>query len=261
MFVRTVRMNTLKLVGIALLAVFAIAMLFIFIPKDESTADTAMAVANRIDFGKMESDKNRAAFLSQFGYTVDEVPIESVEVTIPDNFDKVFAAYNELQKSMGLDLGRYKGKKVMRYTYKVTNYEGYSDTVYANLLVYKNKIIGGDVCSADPNGFAWIDPDNAELSICSYRRIDERGRELLTVINFTPVRRTDFLLAVPNGGAYEEVFNSDAVRYGGAGDTNTGRLYTEPTAQGDYRQAIRITLPASGALVFRCTRKAPKHRK
>ena len=69
-------------------------------------------------------------------------------------FDKVFAAYNELQKGEGLDLARYKGKKVMRYTYKITNYEGYSDPVYANLLIYKNKVVGGDVCSADPNGFA-----------------------------------------------------------------------------------------------------------
>lgn len=152
MFVRSVRMNTLKLIAIALLAVFTIAMLFIFIPKGE--AESTVATSVRIDFSKMESDKNRAAFLSQFGYTVDETPLECVEVTIPDEFDKVFAAYNELQKQMGLDLGRYKGKKVMRYTYKVTNYEGYSDTVYANLLIYKNKIIGGDICSADPNGFA-----------------------------------------------------------------------------------------------------------
>ena len=43
---------------------------------------------------------------------------------------------------------------MMRYNHNVPNYEGYSDPVYANILVYKNKVVGGDVCSADPNGFA-----------------------------------------------------------------------------------------------------------
>ena len=93
-------------------------------------------------------------FLSQFGYVVDETPVETCEVLIPKEFDRVFAAYNELQKSEGLDLSRYKGKRMMRYTYSVTNYDGYTDPVYANILVYKNRVVGGDVCSADPSGFA-----------------------------------------------------------------------------------------------------------
>ncbi|MBQ6893271.1 MAG: DUF4830 domain-containing protein [Clostridia bacterium] len=153
MFVRSIRMNTIKLVAIAALAIFAIVMLFVFIPSNSANAGEG-PVSETIRFDKMKTDSDRVSFLAEFGYTVDEAPLESVEVTIPDEFDKVFAAYNELQKGVGLDLGRYKGKKVMRYTYKVTNYDGYSDTVYANLLVYKNKIIGGDICSADPNGFA-----------------------------------------------------------------------------------------------------------
>ena len=54
---------------------------------------------------------------------------------------------------MGLDLSRYKRKDVMRYTYEVIGYPGYNGVVYANLLIYKNKVIGGDICSADVNGF------------------------------------------------------------------------------------------------------------
>ena len=151
MFVQSVRMNTLKIIGIALLAVFARVMLFVFVPQGSGEQSPA---APTLRFDKMKSDDERTAFLAELGYEVESTPTESVEVTIPDEFDKVFAAYNQLQKQMGLDLGRYKGKKVMRYTYKVTNYDGYNDTVFANLLVHKNKIIGGDVCSADPNGFA-----------------------------------------------------------------------------------------------------------
>jgi len=74
-------------------------------------------------------------------------------VSVPEQFDKIFSAYNEIQKSQGLDLSKYKGKKVYRYTYEITNYDGYSGTVYANILVYRNKVIGGDVCSADIKGF------------------------------------------------------------------------------------------------------------
>ena len=74
-------------------------------------------------------------------------------VTIPREFDKVFAAYNEMQRGQGLDLSTYSGKTVERYTYTVTNYENYEGTVLANLLIYRGRVIGGDICSADTAGF------------------------------------------------------------------------------------------------------------
>ena len=156
MFVRSIKMSTVRLISIAALAVIAILVLIILIPSG-STSQTAVLGAmetREIRFDKIKTDTDRINFLSQFGYTVDATPIEEVEVTIPKEFDKVFASYNELQKKEGLDLGRYKGKKLMRYTYKVTNYPGYDGDVYASLLVYKNKVVGGDVCSASPSGFA-----------------------------------------------------------------------------------------------------------
>jgi hypothetical protein len=61
--------------------------------------------------------------------------------------------YNEVQKQQGLDLEKYKGKDVIRYTYEITNYPGEEGKVLANLIVYKNRVIGGDICSADVNGF------------------------------------------------------------------------------------------------------------
>ena len=69
------------------------------------------------------------------------------------DYRKVYAAYNELQKEQGLNLSRYKGKDVTRYTFAITNYKDYEGTVYANVLVYRNRVIGGDVCSADVSGF------------------------------------------------------------------------------------------------------------
>ena len=156
MFVRSIKMSTVRLVSIAALAIVATLALIIFIPSYSSSEAAVLNAGEtrEIRFDKIKTDEDRVNFLSQFGYTVDASPIETVEVTIPKEFDKVFAAYNELQKAEGLDLGRYKGKKVMRYTYKVTNYPGYDGDVYASLLIYKSKVVGGDVCSADPSGFA-----------------------------------------------------------------------------------------------------------
>lgn len=153
MFVRSVRMSTLKFASIAALAFLSILALILFIPSYESPVPTAVG-EEQIRFDRIRSAGDRVQFLAQFGYVVEETPLEACEVRIPKDFDRVFAAYNELQKGEGLDLARYKGKKMMRYTYRVTNYDGYADPVYANILVYKNKVVGGDVCSADPNGFA-----------------------------------------------------------------------------------------------------------
>ena len=61
--------------------------------------------------------------------------------------------YNEIQKTQGLDLSRYRKKKVTRYTYEVTNYPDYAGTVYANLIVYRGRIVAADLSSADPSGF------------------------------------------------------------------------------------------------------------
>ena len=53
----------------------------------------------------------------------------------------------------GLDISKYKNKKVTRYTYLAENYDGYDGDVYVNLILYKNTVIACDISSADPSGF------------------------------------------------------------------------------------------------------------
>lgn len=148
MFITTLRINTLKLIGITALSVLVVAALVIFVPTYESTS-----ASNGISYEKVYSNSDRVEFLSGFGWKVAQTPIEEVEVSIPAEFDTVYIGYNEIQKAQGLNLAKYKGKEVVRYTYEIKNYEGYEGTVYVNLLVYRNKIVGGDVCSADASGF------------------------------------------------------------------------------------------------------------
>ena len=118
---------------------------------DAPEAESGVTVSVRYD--KVKTADDAAKFLGQFGWVVDAGSVETKEVTIPAQFDKVFAGYNELQKSQGLDLSKYKKKTVTRHTFTVTDYEGYEGTVYANVLVDSGRVIGGDICSADVNGF------------------------------------------------------------------------------------------------------------
>ena len=151
MFVYSMRGSTLKFFGVVCVALAALITLITFIPTYDVEASAGSTVS--YNYEKIRNDDDVEQFLGQFGWQVGATPHETVAVTIPAEFDKVFAAYNELQRQQGLDLSRYKRKNVTRYTYVVENYVGYEGTVYANVLVYRNKVIGGDICSADVAGF------------------------------------------------------------------------------------------------------------
>ena len=155
MFIYSLRATTVKLVGVICVALTVLITLIAFVPTYAISTQPSEGVDAQVSYNydKVKSAEDAAAFLSQFGWTVNAEPTEVKTVTIPAEFDKVFSAYNELQKEQGLNLSKYKNKEVTRYTFTVTNYPGYDGTVYANVLVYRNRVIGGDICSADVTGF------------------------------------------------------------------------------------------------------------
>lgn len=96
----------------------------------------------------------RLRYLTAFGWEVASEPQEVVEVLIPQSFNAVYERYNEIQKAQGMDLERYQGKTVKRYTYSIQNYPDRPEYVRANILVYRDQVIAGDVCSVEArNGF------------------------------------------------------------------------------------------------------------
>lgn len=149
MFVYSIRSATIKFICSIVLSVAVLITLVALIPTYADDAEPTSSIS----YSKIYENSDRINFISQFGWEVKETPVEEVEVTVPESFDKVYLGYNEMQKEQGLNLSKYKGKTVTRYTYEVTNYPDYDGTVYISLLVYKDKVIGGDVCSADVNGF------------------------------------------------------------------------------------------------------------
>ncbi len=106
-------------------------------------------------------------------------------------------------------------------------------------------------------GFAWIDPDNAEQSVLSYRRIDAKGREVVVILNFTPVRRERFRVGLPTRGVWAELLNSDAVEFGGGGVCN-GEILTEDIPFHGLAVSVELVLPPLGALILQCRKKVPK---
>ncbi len=153
MFVYSVRATTIKFFGVVCVALAALITLIAFVPTYTGDGTAQAASDGAVSYDKIKSVDDAAAFLKQFGWEVDMTTAQTVEVEMPESFDKVFSGYNELQKRQGLDLSKYTGKSVTRYTFTVTNYEGVEGTVYANVLVYRSRVIGGDLCSADVTGF------------------------------------------------------------------------------------------------------------
>lgn len=100
--------------------------------------------------------EERIEFIKQFGWDVEKTPVEVRDVVIPLEFDDVYENYNTIQINQGLDLKKYAGVRVKRWTYTVKNYPGYGenvDYIRINMLVYNGSVIGGDVCSIKLDGF------------------------------------------------------------------------------------------------------------
>lgn len=154
MFICTIRANTLKFFSVIAVSLVILCTIILTIPEYTPVSTKAiMTATEKYSYDKIKTVDDVRNFLAQFGWDVEKAPAEEVKIKIPAEFDKVMNSYNELQRNQGLDLSKYRGKEVTRYTFKVTNYEGYKGTVMANVIVYKNRVIGGDLCSSDVTGF------------------------------------------------------------------------------------------------------------
>ncbi len=100
----------------------------------------------------LNSQSVAAKYVERLGWQIDRNPLETVDVHIPAQFDNVYNNYNAIQKQAGFNLENYKGKDVTRYTFSIKNYYG-EQGVRADVLMYDNKVIGGDIMTVAINGF------------------------------------------------------------------------------------------------------------
>ena len=150
MFIYSVRAGTIKFFAFILVA----AALVIGVIGFSTDASVSASVnGGEIDFSGIKTKEDRLEFISRLGIKVADSE-DSQSFVIPKSFDRVILGYNEVQKKQGLDVSKYTRKKITRYTYEVTNFNS-DGKVYANLFIYRNRIIACDVSSLDGEGFVY----------------------------------------------------------------------------------------------------------
>lgn len=146
MFVFTAKLSKTKLLAAGVILIAAIVLIVLL-----ATSGSVPLSTEERPVGSTNDD--RVAYLATFGWSVNAEPVETQKVKIPDTADnKVFARYNDLQRSQGFDLTEHAGKEVMRYVYEILNYPDAAQAVYASILVCDGYIIGGDITDTAPNG-------------------------------------------------------------------------------------------------------------
>ena len=149
MFICSLRFSRWKLVlccTLLLAALVALGLLpSLLSPK---TAPVSLPLQSQ----KVSSNDDRVQYLLGCGWEVEPEPEAIEEIVVPEDFGEIFQQYNQLQQEQGFDLSRQKGQRLKRYTYVVLNYPNEPDYVRANLLICKNKVVGGDICSLRVQG-------------------------------------------------------------------------------------------------------------
>src|SRR5690606_22484562 len=102
----------------------------------------------------------------------------------------------------------------------------------------------------EPQGFEWIDCNDAAQSVLSYLRRD--GDDVvIVVLNFTPVPRENYRIGVPRPGYYREILNSDSIYYGGSNMGNGPGVMADDIPWMARPYSLNLTLPPLAGIVLR----------
>ena len=110
---------------------------------------------------------------------------------------------------------------------------------------------------SDWNGFQWIDCDDRDRSIVTFRRISRSGKELVVICNFCPVVRERYRVGLPKAGWYVPVLNTDEARFGGYGFmARPQKAEKEPYQKLPY--SAEFYLPPMSVTYYRFQRAKPE---
>ncbi|WP_026279931.1 1,4-alpha-glucan branching protein GlgB [Thioalkalivibrio sp. ALJ16] len=101
----------------------------------------------------------------------------------------------------------------------------------------------------EPDGFAWLDCDDAGHSTLSFLRRDDHGHECLVVLNLTPIERPAYPVPAPHTGSWRVIMNTDAEAYGGA-SRGPAQAHAEPVERRGHPATLYLHLPPLAALVL-----------
>lgn len=153
MFIFSVKADKRK-ICVVLAALLLVVTAVIVIARIRSEKPSAVSAGLKYSLSAGTSEE-RVAFFQQFNWQVAPEPVSVQDVTIPTAFNDVYSNYNRIQKEQGLDLTPYAGKVCRQWVYAVLNYpqQGQDAQVRATILVYNNRVVGGDLSTTAVDGF------------------------------------------------------------------------------------------------------------
>lgn len=105
---------------------------------------------------------------------------------------------------------------------------------------------------AHQSGFEWIDAWDSDHSMISFMRKAKDWHDSLVVIcNFTPNVQHNYRVGAPFCTHYDEVFNSDDVKYGGSGVANPNGASAEEIPYHNKPHSMTLTVPPLGIVILR----------
>ncbi|MDQ2721774.1 MAG: alpha amylase C-terminal domain-containing protein, partial [Actinomycetota bacterium] len=99
-----------------------------------------------------------------------------------------------------------------------------------------------------PEGFSWIDANDAENNVLSFLRYGSDGSVLVCVANFAGQPHEGYRLGLPFAGPWREALNTDAEVYGGSGVGNLGVVHATDHSWHGRPASADVRLPPAGVL-------------
>ena len=137
MFVVTLNKMSLKKAGVGALCCALVAF-SAMLGRYISTRTVAAAAAGN----KIESAQDIQTWFTGYGLDVDGASITADKVKIPRKWDDSFSAFNGVVQQSGMDLTRYKGKTVEKWTALIPAASSGETSRYGVLLVFRKKVVG-----------------------------------------------------------------------------------------------------------------------
>ena len=106
-------------------------------------------------------------------------------------------------------------------------------------------------------GFQWIVPDDNQQSVVVFLRKNRQGKQVMVVCNFNPVLREHYQIGVPVAGWYQELLNSDDVKYGGTGVHNK-KMRSKKGKMHGMENTLTLTIPPLSTIYFEVPQPAEK---
>jgi 1,4-alpha-glucan branching enzyme len=94
-----------------------------------------------------------------------------------------------------------------------------------------------------PEGFAWIDANDANSNVFSFLRYAPDGSVMACVSNFANMIHSGYRLGLPHAGRWAEVLNTDASVYAGSGVGNLGGVDAVGEPWHGLPASTTLTLP------------------